>query len=941
MTMSEAYKKRKLVPDGVSASKSSRSKVLSPFRIVGNVSNGVPFAVGSLGNTFYIVTSVGRSFQIYDANNLHLLFVSDQETGSSITCLAAHFQYVFAGFGNKVGVFRRGRMESVLDLPVEDAVVANICVFGEFLCASCSDNSIYVFKQAAGEKYATAFYCKLSVSKLQGSEIISVVHLPTYLNKIVVVTKSNVLLFNVKSGKLLFTSDEFSDAITAAECAPALDILGLGFASGEIVLYNIKKGRKVRTIKTPVKVSSLSFRTDGSAHLAVGSFNGDVIFYDLDRRARIHVLRNVHREAFGGVAKISFLNGQPIVVTSGDDNQLKEYVFDPSLSQDSAEVVVQPPRFLRSRGGHSQPPTSILFADDQSHFLLSASSDKSLWGFSLRKDAQSQELSQRLHKKKDGGRIAGNNLKEKFPEIVCMAIESARQREWENILTAHKDENFARTWSLATKRVGRWTLETIDGGLAKSVAISPCGNFGFVGSSIGGIGVYNLQSGLPRKKYRLHKKTVTGIAVDGMNRKMVSCGLDGIVGFYDFSQSSFLGKLQLDAPITSMVYHRSSDLFALALDDFSIVIVDAVTQKVVRQLWGHTNRITSFDFSPDGRWVVSASLDAVIRTWDLPTGSCIDGVRLDSVATNIKFSPNGDYVATSHVTGNGILVWTNRAQFKPLPSRQVDESDFAQVSVLTSFGNAASSMLEGAFETKDSTDYSDEEFGHYESVDQVNSELVTLSLGPRSKLKTLLNLDVIRQRSKPTEAPKKPEKAPFFLQLSGQNVGDDAIVREGADTSNTGNIKAQQELEKRSLEAEEQLRKHKPSAATFESRFTRLLREGNLSSDYSAFLDQLVGLSPASVDMEIRSLNGFEPFDELVWFLEALVEGFLSNKNFELYEAYMSLLFKAHGDVIHANADHKALGAALKAWGDAHNHDKRLDEIVKFCSSVANFVSST
>lgn len=711
------------------------------------------------------------------------------------------------------------------------------------------------------------------------------VHLPTYLNKIVIVTRSNILLYNVKSGKIVFTSDEFPEQITAAEPAPVLDILALGCASGEIILYNVKKARKVRTIKTPVRISSLTFRTDGPAHLAAGASNGDLIFYDLDRRSRIHVLKNVHREAFGGIAKAAFLNGQPIVVTSGDDNQLKEYVFDPSLSNSDGEVVVQPPRFLRSRGGHSQPPTSILFADNQSHFILSASSDRSLWGFSLRKDAQSQELSQRLHKKKDGGRLAGNSLKEKFPEILCMAIENARQGEWENILTAHKDEKFARSWDLATKRVGRWTFPTIDEGLAKSVAISPCGNFGFVGSSNGGIGVYNLQSGLPRKKYRLHKKAVSGIAVDGMNRKMVSCGLDGIVGFYDFSKSSYLGKLQLDAPVTSMVYHRSSDLFALALDDFSIVVVDAVTQKVVRQLWGHSNRISSFDFSPDGRWIISTSLDGTARTWDLPTGCCIDGIRLDSVATNIRFSPNADFVATTHVNGNGILIWTNRAQFRALPAKQMEEEDFSSIATSMSFGKTETSMLDGAFDSEKTDENEDSEIGHYETLDQISENLVTLSVGPRSKLKTLLNLDVIRQRSKPTEAPKKPEKAPFFLKLSGEKVGDDAGVREGAPPVTDAATDAQRELQEKASKAEEQLQRRKPFMASFESNFTKLLREGKTKSDYQPFLNELVSLSAAAVDMEIRSLNSFAPFDELVWFMQALTQGLNSNRNFELYEA--------------------------------------------------------
>lgn len=940
--MTELTKRRKVDPPKSVYS----SKIFAPFRVVGNVSNGTPFAVGTLGSTFYIVTSVGKSFQIYDANTLHLLFVSAKETDSEITALAAHFHYVYVAFGNKVGIYKRGIQEHLITLNSTNVTIRHLSVFGDYLCAATDDNNVYIYKKnsSTSDKYATTFYTKFTINNLQGGEIISLAHLATYLNKLVVVTKSNILLYNVKTGKLLYTSDEFPNQLTCVEPAPALDIMALGTSTGDIIIFNLRKGRKTRTIKIlQSAVSSLSFRTDGLPHLCVGTTLGDLIFYDLDRRSRIHVLKNVHKETFGGVTRASFLNGQPIVVTSGGDNTLKEYVFDPSLSQTESEVVVQPPRFLRSRGGHSQPPSCIKFADSESHFILSASRDRSLWGFSLRKDAQSQELSQRVHKKPDGGRIAGNVMKEKFPEIISIAIENARLGEWENIITAHKDEKIARTWDMRSKRVGRWTFSTNDGGFVKSVAISQCGNFGLVGSSNGSISIYNMQSGILRKQYKLHKRAVTGIALDGMNRKMVSCGLDGLVGFYDFNKSTLLGKLQLDAPVTSMVYHRSSDLFALALDDLSIVVIDVVTQRVVRKLWGHSNRITAFDFSPDGRWIVSASLDSTLRTWDLPTGGCIDGVKLDSVATDLKFSPNGDLLATAHVNGNGISIWTNRSQFKAISTRIVNEEEFSRAILPTASIEGNSSMLAGALGSDENDEDNEHELSNvYHSLEQINKNLITLSLGARNKMNTLLNLNVIKQRSRPTEPPKKPENnTPFFLQLRGDKVGDEASQREGVVYETPEEIQRREADAQNKENAKELLQKFKPSGRVgFESKFTRLLREGHESKDYTEFLSNLIGLPPNSVDLEIRSLNSFEPYDEIVWFIESITQGLKSNKNFELYEAFMSLLLKAHGDVIHMNNKNKDISQALREWDQYHKNNDRLDDLVKYCSAVINFVSS-
>ena len=958
----EVLKKRKTtVNNGGSSLTKHASKIFSPFRVIGNVSNGTPFAVGTLGTTFYIVTSVGKSFQIYDANNLHLLFLSEGETESLITCFATHHHYVFAGFGSKVGVYKRGKLEFLIELEEAHSgeTVEKITLFGDFVVISTRESSnIYVYKKEktdfeptsnktsiSYQLYTTLRNITDSVSK---NAIIDIIHLPTYLNKIVVVTQRNVVLYNVRTGKNLYSSEEFATEITSVVVAPALDIIALGSANGEVILYNVKKGRKLRTIKphSVVRITSLSFRTDNLPHLAIGYANGDLVFYDLNRRSRVHVLTSVHKEINGGIAKAEFLNGQPIIITTGGDNQLKEFVFDPPLTEnnnrdkendDEMGDVVQPPRLLRSRGGHSKPPTKIQFADNEAHFILSASSDSSLWGFSLRKDAQAQEFSQRAANKGKKSKVYS-----KLPTVIDMSIELARAGEWDNLVTAHENSSVARTWNSKTKRLGSHLLKTGDDGFVTAVHLSTCGNFAFIGSSKGSITVYNMQSGTLRKKFNLHKQSITGICVDSMNRKMVSVGLDGIVGFYDFAKSKFLGKLQLESPITSLKYHRGSDLFALALDDLSIVVIDSESQKIVRQMFGHNNRITALEFSPDGRWIISASLDATIRTWDLPTGTCIDGVRVDSVVTNLCFSSNGEYLATAHVKGNGISIWTNRAQFKAVSTRQIDESEFQKIMLPNSTITGGVSMLEGALGENESEEAADDQyFGTYQSLAQIDEDLVTLSLGPRSKMNTLLHLETIKKRSKPTEAPKKPEKLPFFLQLTGSAVGDEASSREGALNQSAETAANIAETKKKETEATENLNKFKPTGRLgFESKFTNLLRESARKQDYTEFLELLISMSPAAIDLEIRSLNSFEPFEEINWFIEALTAGFESNTNFDLLEAFMNMLLKVHGDVIHSHSE--AISPSLNEWNKVHKKkEENLDDLVKFCSSVVNFVNTS
>lgn len=936
------------------------SRIFSPFRVLGNVSNEIPFAIGSLGSTFYVVTSIGKTFQIYDVSTLHLLFVSQKQTSSKITALAAHYHYVYAAYGNKIGIYKRGLLQETLEIDISnDETITKLLIFGDFLICCSTSGQITIFKKGSNSKYPNELYSTLyAINCSIHDDIIGLIHPPTYLNKIVVATTSKIFIFNVKTGKLLFQSPEnqFPNHISCIELAPVLDIVAVGLANGDVYLYNIKKGTilgdKIVTKSqdgnsNDSKVIALSFRTDGSSHLVAGLNNGDLFFYDLERRSRIHILRNAHRESHGGIANVKFLNGQSILVTNGGDNTLKEYVFDPSLST-SNSAVVSPPRHLRSRGGHSAPPVNIEFPqEDKSHFVLSASSDRSFWSFSLRKDAQSQEMSQRLPKSSSNKRQAGpvQSMREKFPEIIAIASNQAREGDWDTIITSHKDEPFARTWDSQNKRVGHHQLATVDGGMAGAVCISHCGNFAIVGSSKGGIASYNLQSGVRRKRYMLHKdKAVTGICIDGMNRHMVSCGLDGIVGFYDFTKLTYLGKLQLDAPITSMIYQKTSDLVACALDDLTIVVIDVITQRVVRILYGHSNRITGMSFSPDGRWIVSTSLDSTLRTWDLPTGGCIDGVQLPSVATSVKFSPIGDMLATTHVSGNGIFLWTNKAQFKSIGTRLIEDHEFSTILLPNASGDGGSNVIDGALGDDDDQDNDDDDDKHHPlfkdlGMKQLDESLVTLSLGSRSKYSTLMHLDVIKQRSKPTEAPKKPQKAPFFLSIGGEEVGDRAVVAEkGEQSDNTTNNGTTTD---ETSEDSKLLKFKSDGNYNFESDFTKLLRQGNINNDYSEFLACLVNLSPATTDLEVRSLNSFPPLTEMTNFVNALCQGISTNKNYDIYQAIFAMFLKNHGDVIYNNHQESQLHAALAQYDTINSTKKNtIDELSKYCSGVIDFLSS-
>ncbi|KAI4288591.1 MAG: hypothetical protein L6R35_002149, partial [Caloplaca aegaea] len=382
---------------------------------------------------------------------------------------------------------------------------------------------------------------------------------------------------------------------------------------------------------------------------------------------------------------------------------------------------------------------------------------------------------------------------------------------WESIVTGHRGDKFARTWFWGRKRAGRWAFETADGMEVSSVAVTSCGTFAVIASAGGSISMFNLQSGILRqrfpaplnpsqakKKLRLlqsasgeeapasftpyrfgpgegkHRKAVTGLMIDPLNRTVISCGLDGKVKFWDFHAGRLKDEIDWSSSsptmaiaITAARYYKSSDLVALSCDDLAVRIIDTETKKLVRELWGCGGQIVDFCFSHDGRWIVAASMDSVIRVWDLPTSHLINAFRVESPCTALAFSETGEYLATAHADGVGIHLWNNRTLFTHVPTRMIKHDEIIEVTLPTSSGEGGQTLLEAAFEGSEDNESEDEENLQTEdtpaSIDAISKDLLSLSLVPKARWQTLLHLPTIKARNKPTEPPKAPEKAPFFL----------------------------------------------------------------------------------------------------------------------------------------------------------------------------------
>lgn len=142
-----------------------------------------------------------------------------------------------------------------------------------------------------------------------------------------------------------------------------------------------------------------------------------------------------------------------------------------------------------------------------------------------------------------------------------------------------------------------------------------------------------------------HEDAVVGIAIDSLNKTMVTAGADSKLVLWSFQTHMPHKKspILLPSPATKMCHVRDSDLAAIAMNDFGVAVFDCSSLAIVRFFGGsrfnhspkerisHSGPISDMAFGPDGRKLFTSSFDGSIRVWDVPTGLCVDWSECNDV----------------------------------------------------------------------------------------------------------------------------------------------------------------------------------------------------------------------------------------------------------------------------------------------------------------------
>lgn len=214
----------------------------------------------------------------------------------------------------------------------------------------------------------------------------------------------------------------------------------------------------------------------------------------------------------------------------------------------------------------------------------------------------------------------------------------------------------------------------VPGELINAVKISPDKTMVASCSSKGIIRVYDLSSGNPVTTLTGHSKGVSDIAFSPLDSNtLASCSDDMTIILWSISKKKSIKVLKKHTyHITTIKFNSKGNLLISGAADESIVIWDLSSGKSLKTLAAHSDPVSCVCLTPDDTIIISASYDGLMRLFDTETGQCLKTLVYNSsshgtatASTNdvvnfpisvVNVTPNGKYILSSSLDGK-IRLW--------------------------------------------------------------------------------------------------------------------------------------------------------------------------------------------------------------------------------------------------------------------------------------------
>jgi WD40 repeat protein len=474
-------------------------------------------------------------------------------------------------------------------------------------------------------------------------------------------TDATIKLWDVKTSECLHTLEGHEGFVFSVAFSPDSKTLASGSHDRTVRLWNVQTGEYLKSLEGhDAWVWSVVFSPDGKA-IASGSHDQTVKLWDLTTDQCLKTLQG-HQ---GWIWSLAFSPDGQLLASSSEDQTIR--LWD-----------CQSGNCLNVLQGHRSRIWSVAFSPT-GEFLASGSEDQSVRLWDMQWDISKLSTSSvfplnlslgvgQCRKQFNGatnlvwsvafnpnGQYLASGSEDRTIRVwnlvtgECVQTLSEHSRRiWsvayspianpEHLIASSSDDHTIKLWQPSTGKC----LQTLHGHLnwVNSVTFSPNGTLLASGGGDNTVKLWDVQTGKCLHTFEGHSRWVWSVAFDAKGQVLASASGDGTIKLWHIKQRECIATIPVEGGFVSAIAFSSTNGFlAASCGDTAIRIWDVsllLSQKehtqtsnlekspiqLIHTLWGHSNRVWTVAFEPQGRFLASGGDDCQIKVWDLQSSQC-------------------------------------------------------------------------------------------------------------------------------------------------------------------------------------------------------------------------------------------------------------------------------------------------------------------------------
>jgi WD40 repeat protein len=196
------------------------------------------------------------------------------------------------------------------------------------------------------------------------------------------------------------------------------------------------------------------------------------------------------------------------------------------------------------------------------------------------------------------------------------------------------------------------------GGTIWAIGVTPEGEHVLSAADDGTLAVWEVDTGLQKKKLMGHTGRVRAVVVTPDGHRAISAGADSTIRIWDLETGDQQAVLTGHADeVLALAVTADGQQVISGSADRDLKVWSLSTRQLVHTLTGHTSEVRSVAVLPAGRCVISASADRTLKMWDIDKGSeicTLAGER--GTLRSVTITPDGN-TAIAAASDQSLQVW--------------------------------------------------------------------------------------------------------------------------------------------------------------------------------------------------------------------------------------------------------------------------------------------